>query len=74
MSVRVIVDELELEYAPEGIVEQTGTRATTSPGQVGLAAFASLLWSGTRVFDNLTRAMNVTCMRWLSIRTARLRL
>jgi len=43
----------------EGVIEDTVDRALASRGQIGLLAFISLLWSGTRVFDNLTRAMNV---------------
>lgn len=44
----------------EGMIEDTVNGAIAARGQIGLLSFVALLWSGTRVFDNLTRAMNVT--------------
>ena len=43
----------------EGTIEETVNGAIAARGQVGLLAFLALLWTGTRVFDSLTRAMNV---------------
>jgi membrane protein len=43
----------------EATVEETVNGAIAARGQVGALAFVALLWTGTRVFDSLTRAMNV---------------
>ena len=44
--------------ATEGPIEETVNGAIAARGQVLVVAFVALLWSGSRVFDTLTRAMN----------------
>jgi membrane protein len=44
----------------EGTIEDTVNGAIAARGQVGLISLITLLWTGTRVFDALIRAMNVT--------------
>jgi membrane protein len=43
----------------EGALESKVQDAFAARNRVGLIAFAGLLWTGTRVFDALTRAMNI---------------
>lgn len=43
----------------EGTIEEMVNNAIAVRGQVGFISFIALLWTGTRVFDALTRAMNV---------------
>jgi membrane protein len=49
------------DFAPqgEGEVERMVDQAIAARGQVSAIAFAGLLWTGTRVFSTLTRAMNI---------------
>jgi membrane protein len=53
--------ELMGDFLPEGEeeVDDIVEDALAAQGQFGLFAFAGLLWSGTRVFMALTRAMNI---------------
>jgi membrane protein len=43
----------------EGTIEEMVNHAIAVRGRVGMISFVALLWTGTRVFDALTRAMNV---------------
>lgn len=49
------------DFIPQGDnnLEETIQQAVAARNQVGLIALAGLLFTGTRVFDTLTRAMNV---------------
>jgi membrane protein len=48
------------DFAPkEDQINSVVKEAIQARGQVSLIAFGSLLWTGTRVFDALTRALNV---------------
>lgn len=49
------------EFVPqgEGRVEEIVQGTINARGRIGLISFVALLWSGTRVFDALIRAMNI---------------
>lgn len=50
---------LALWVPQEDRIEEVVQQAVASRGQIGTLAFAGLVWSGTRVFGTLTRAMNI---------------
>ncbi len=43
----------------EDRIREVVQQAVDSRGQIGVLAFAGLIWTGTRVFGTLTRAMNI---------------
>ncbi|HUG15086.1 MAG TPA: YihY/virulence factor BrkB family protein, partial [Thermomicrobiales bacterium] len=55
------VVQLMGDFLPEGEedIDEIVENALAAQGQIGWIAFAALVWSGTRVFGALTRAMNI---------------